>query len=481
MNRLLRNSVTGLLTCLALAPLTALAALNCSVTTVCASPNIVLFKLYDPNGDHAELATQSNYPNLVCCGNVSGVSNSCSGTHQVVLRLHDVTNSHVEQNDQGNYTNDVCLSEEVGGSVTVGYQSGNCSGFDTTVASISDVTNAHVGDASAYPLKICANASASSSGSGGGGGSGGSSGGGGGGGGASLLPATPVPQISGDTAEIQRIKERLAHLPMPPNSLVKIATDSAVYYVAMDGMRHAFPNSKTYFSWFCSFDGITTVSASDLASIQLSKNIVYRPGSRLVKFQTSPTVYFVTQTGLLRAIPSEAYARANFGALWMKQVDDISDAFFLDYVIGVPLKETDPLPLVSGTVARIHLSDNMGIPGYVSQPVPTSPISCSTSGTMSVAPAKTPVTSMHFALPASYRFTYTLDVHSTDSVSVRNLQIVLSALGPSVYPEAKVTGNYGPATMAAVKRFQKIHGINPNGVVGPATREVLNALLTASK
>jgi peptidoglycan hydrolase-like protein with peptidoglycan-binding domain len=36
------------------------------------------------------------------------------------------------------------------------------------------------------------------------------------------------------------------------------------------------------------------------------------------------------------------------------------------------------------------------------------------------------------------------------------------------------TGYFGPATKAAVIAYQKKHGLSPLGVIGPATRNLLN-------
>ncbi len=63
---------------------------------------------------------------------------------------------------------------------------------------------------------------------------------------------------------------------------------------------------------------------------------------------------------------------------------------------------------------------------------------------------------------------------------VRNLQTALKT-DPTIYPEGIVNGNFGPATLRAVKRFQEKYGIaslgKPGyGTVGPATRAKLNGL-----
>ena len=74
----------------------------------------------------------------------------------------------------------------------------------------------------------------------------------------------------------------------------------------------------------------------------------------------------------------------------------------------------------------------------------------------------------------TYTFTKTLRLGMTDA-EVFNLQKVLS-LDPNIYPEGKITGYFGKATEAAVKRFQQKYGIRVTGEVGPQTRAKLNEL-----
>jgi hypothetical protein len=59
---------------------------------------------------------------------------------------------------------------------------------------------------------------------------------------------------------------------------------------------------------------------------------------------------------------------------------------------------------------------------------------------------------------------------------VELLQEIL-ATDPEVYPEGLVTGYFGPLTEKAVKRFQKIAGIEQVGIVGPKTLSRINELL----
>jgi peptidoglycan hydrolase-like protein with peptidoglycan-binding domain len=143
---------------------TALAALSCTVSTTCNSPDVVVFRMASTSNSHAELPSQSNYSQLVCCSGVTGLSNSCSGSYSVVARLSADTNAHIEEGTQSTSAYDghnACLSVPSGSTVSIGYQNTNCDGFDTTIASMATATtNSHVGDSSTYTRKICASISA---------------------------------------------------------------------------------------------------------------------------------------------------------------------------------------------------------------------------------------------------------------------------------------------------------------------------------
>ncbi len=132
----------------------------------------------------------------------------------------------------------------------------------------------------------------------------------------------------------------------PAGTLVKLPCNAnassmdacrAVYFVGNDGKRHAFPNEKVYHSWYPNFSNVTVIGALAMSNLPIGKNITYRPGVKLVKFITNKTVYAVSKGGLLRAVKSESIAAYLYGSTWAKQVDDISDTFFGDYVYGVDI------------------------------------------------------------------------------------------------------------------------------------------------
>ena len=119
--------------------------------------------------------------------------------------------------------------------------------------------------------------------------------------------------------------------------LIKMDGLSSVYYLGADGKRYVFPNTSTYMSWYKDFSGVVTVSQSELEGYPLGANVTVRPGTKLVKITTNPTVYAVEPGGNLRSIVSEANAIALFGADWAKKVIDVPDAFFTNYKTGTAL------------------------------------------------------------------------------------------------------------------------------------------------
>jgi len=105
----------------------------------------------------------------------------------------------------------------------------------------------------------------------------------------------------------------------------------AVYYYAPSGHRFAYPQDKYFFTWHNDFSEVNQITNEELASIPLSDVILIRPGTKLVKIQSIPTVYAVSRVGELYAIASEEVAVEMFGENWSNNVIDIQDSFWFAY------------------------------------------------------------------------------------------------------------------------------------------------------
>lgn len=139
---------------------------------------------------------------------------------------------------------------------------------------------------------------------------------------------TTTTQSVSPSLNLQLVKLACADGAMPDDPC------KAVYYVDAVGKRHPFPNDKAYFTWYLNFDAVVTVTPAELSAMPLAKNVTYRPGIKLVKFQTLNRVYAVTRGGMLRWVATEEIARGLYGDDWNTKVDDISDAFYANYSFG---------------------------------------------------------------------------------------------------------------------------------------------------
>ncbi|MDO8552320.1 MAG: peptidoglycan-binding protein [bacterium] len=93
-----------------------------------------------------------------------------------------------------------------------------------------------------------------------------------------------------------------------------------------------------------------------------------------------------------------------------------------------------------------------------------------------IATLSTPASAANPAPSSVGIFSATLRPGQTSDI-VLQLQKVLAEQG---FLTAVPNGHFGPATTAAVKKFQKANGLQAVGIVGPATRAALNALPQSS-
>ncbi len=119
--------------------------------------------------------------------------------------------------------------------------------------------------------------------------------------------------------------------------LVKTSISDTVYYIGENGKRYVFPHRSVYETWYKDFSNVKTISLSELNIYPLADNMTVRPGTKLIKIQSDPSVYAVSPGGILHKIDSETRAVTLYGTDWAKRVIDVSDAFFVNYRIGTPI------------------------------------------------------------------------------------------------------------------------------------------------
>ncbi len=142
---------------------------------------------------------------------------------------------------------------------------------------------------------------------------------------------------------------------IPDDGDAKNLSDTAVYYYATNGKRYVFPNENAYFTWYKDFSRVQIIPNDQMSLIPIGGNITYRPGSRLLKFQTDSKTYLVTKGGVLRWVRTEEVAQKLFGISWNQFVDDVSEAFYVNYKFGTPLDNAldAPLDLIRSSVLSI--------------------------------------------------------------------------------------------------------------------------------
>jgi hypothetical protein len=149
---------------------------------------------------------------------------------------------------------------------------------------------------------------------------------------------------------------------IPDDNNASTLSDTAVYYYGANGKRYVFPNEKVYFTWYPSFAGVKVITQDQMSVIPIGGNATYHPGSKLVKFQTDTKTYLPTKGGKLRWVQTEVAAKGLFGANWNTKVDDISEAFYVNYTFGDPIATAGdaPLDIIGSTAKTIDIDKGLG-------------------------------------------------------------------------------------------------------------------------
>lgn len=167
---------------------------------------------------------------------------------------------------------------------------------------------------------------------------------------------------------------------LPDDGNSQTTVDAAVYYYGADGKRYVFPNDRTYFTWYSDFSSIVTVTATELAAIPIGGNVTYRPGFKMVKIQTDPKVYAVAKGGTLRWVQTEGVAVALYGANWNQKIDDVPDAFFVNYTTGTPIASTADYSVSSALAGSPDIGTDKGLVAPAPLPPLTATVEYTGSG-----------------------------------------------------------------------------------------------------
>lgn len=135
----------------------------------------------------------------------------------------------------------------------------------------------------------------------------------------------------------------------------------AVYYLGSNNKRYVFPNDRVYKSWYDDYSGVKIVTGTELASYGIGGNVTYKPGSKLIKISTDPKVYAMGANGTLRWVTTGDIAAAIYGADWNKMVDDVSDVYFVNYIISsdIALASDYDRTALSSAAASISVDKNL--------------------------------------------------------------------------------------------------------------------------
>lgn len=119
---------------------------------------------------------------------------------------------------------------------------------------------------------------------------------------------------------------------------IKLAGQAAVYFLDSNSIRHTYPTQKIWESYFGkTFSSVQTISDSEMAGYRLGRNVPFKTGT-LMKIPSVPRVYEVGENGLIRWVKTEAQAKQRYGANWATKVNDLSEAFFMDYTEGMAIE-----------------------------------------------------------------------------------------------------------------------------------------------
>jgi len=110
-----------------------------------------------------------------------------------------------------------------------------------------------------------------------------------------------------------------------------------IYWLGADNKRYVFPDDVTLQSWISEDTSGQVLDDGQLAVHPIGGAMTVRPGSYLVRFASSPTIYVVAHGAMLHAV-SDDLAAAYGGTDWKLKIQTLDVALFANYRVGQPLK-----------------------------------------------------------------------------------------------------------------------------------------------
>ena len=187
--------------------------------------------------------------------------------------------------------------------------------------------------------------------------------------------------------------------------LFKVPNNSAVYLVNANMQRMYFPHSTIYKTWYEDYSTVVeipTTCVDNYPSPGVAPfGVNYRPGSKLIKVQISPSVYAVGSDNTKYKIGSEDVASALYGSDWASKVVDIADVFWPNYVhTGDQINEAVPhegmlIKVAGGEVYKVQAGELYKVDGLVRESADAQTVSQAVFDSVSDSGAKVSANSLY--------------------------------------------------------------------------------------
>ncbi len=132
------------------------------------------------------------------------------------------------------------------------------------------------------------------------------------------------------------------------------------YYVGVDNKRYVFTTQQSYDTWYPKASPVKLLEQKKLETVPLGGNVTYRPGMRVITFDTDPSYYVVASGGVLKKI-TQQLLRSIYGNNWRQRLDTLPEYYRADYSLGVPVKNMNDYDAVKEFETSKTISIDKGL------------------------------------------------------------------------------------------------------------------------